>query len=99
MNTKYFPSGVQLPQHSPVAWCQVGKRGCKPLPFVATSHSVMEPVFRSSTLNLTCVPSGENLGTKAYPLTEASFRTLLPSAFARLRSWPVANTKFIPSEE
>ena len=77
--TKYFPSGVQLPQHSAVGRVQFGNRGRSLFPANANSHSDVARVAESTTVNRKREPSGEQRSQNALPGTDVKTRALCPS--------------------
>src|SRR5438876_7928969 len=56
---KYFPSGVQVPQHSVGGLCQPGSNGWGLVPSAETSHSPPAAVVGSCTVKSTFLPSGD----------------------------------------
>src|SRR6266849_9048577 len=88
--TKYFPSGVQAPQHSlaPRGLLPGANKGCRSVPPAETSHSELSP--RLLTVKRRTLPSGDHRGllTKR-PGTVTSLRDPLPSALATNNSRPL----------
>src|SRR5450755_1372042 len=93
--TKYFPSAVQLPQHSCGGLFQPGNRsGCGFVPSERASHSVDTPTaFSATVVGVTvkrmCDPSGERLISLGPPATVRILRASLPSSSARNMSGPL----------
>src|SRR3974390_2020644 len=80
-NRKYFPSAVQVPQHSCGRSGRSGCMRCKPVPSTDTSQSCAWSKL-SYTLKLRRLPSGDQFGhlTPTWSLMETTLRGSLPSA-------------------
>src|SRR5262245_16416575 len=87
-NTKYFPSGVHLPQQSCRGFIQPGSRWCTALPSAFASQSEATGVNASPTVNRIRFPSGEYANPLGIPGRVANFRGDDPSAPAIIMSLP-----------
>src|SRR5271167_3710854 len=69
--TKYFPSGVHLPQHSSGGSCQPGSRRCKSVPVTDTSQASCWPMLPalSELSNRKCPLSGDHVTFLMSPFT------------------------------
>src|SRR5215470_7124249 len=88
--TKYRPSAVQLPQHSPAGLFQPGSSGCGLEPSAATSHSETDKVLVSCKEKRNRLPSGDQRGQYGLPGTGANSWDLVPSPLARYNVGPLA---------
>src|SRR6266851_5863046 len=93
--TKYFPSGVQAPQHSlaPRGLLPGANKGCRSLPLAETSHNVLRPL--SVAVKRNTLASGDQRGITgsrnavASPGNVTSLREPLPSALATNKPSPL----------
>jgi hypothetical protein len=89
--TKYFPSGVQAPQHSPALSFPGGvlpaaNKGCKSVPVGETSHS--EFSWFLIAVKRRTLASGDQRGSmRSYPGKVTILREPLPSALTINNSW------------
>ncbi len=105
--TKYFPSGVQLPQQRLIGPSdgpafglsagRGGRSGWRSVPSRETSQIELAEVGSSKTVNRTRVPSGDQRGCYPRPGNVTSNLGSLPSLLARYKSLPRAYTISRPS--
>src|SRR5262245_38497137 len=86
--TKYFPSGVHLPQQSCEGFIQPGNSWCASLPSALASQSAATVVNGSPTVKRIRFPSGEYAKAMGLPGKVADFRGDDPSASAIIMSFP-----------
>src|SRR5260370_34214323 len=96
---KYFPSGVQLPQHSEPRWLQSASKCRPPFPDSKTSHRELCPVALSKTVSRRLEPSGDQRNTEPTPgtLATSSALALDPSLRDRYTTLPPPNATSLPS--